>query len=176
MLKQIAENIQVEGHPPGKIIHMQSTRQPAADVFASDAVGVGDFLHWVCAGFANVVATDRDRIVFWRVFGAEFNRIGDQADGWFDRENPRAAPDVFFQNVVLCGAAHLRQRHAVFFGDDEIHRHNRRSHCVDGERDADIFDGDSVKGDFHIRQRVNCHAHAPDFSGCQRVVRIQPHL
>ena len=80
-----------------------------------------------------MVAANRDGIVFWRIAGAEFDGVADQADSWLYRKNPSPASDVFFENIVLGGAAHFRQWNPLLLGDHEIHRHDGSGYSVDGE-------------------------------------------
>ena len=62
------------------------------------------------AGFADVVAGDRDRIPVRHLGGAEAEDLGDQRETRLRRIDVRAARDVLLEDVVLNRAAQLVAR------------------------------------------------------------------
>ena len=52
---------------------------------------------------------------------AELDGIHHQAHGWLGREDIFFLGDVFFQDIILDGAAQLIGAHALFFGRGDVH-------------------------------------------------------
>ena len=106
----------------------------------------------------------------------ELDEIADQAQRRLDRIDPGAARHELLEDVVLRRGDHAVGRGALLLGDRVVHGGDRRGHAVDGERDAHAVERDAGEGRLHVGQRVDGHAHAPDFALGARVVGVEPEL
>ena len=139
--------------------------------YISDAVGDGesDFLGSGGTSFTDVVTGNGDGVPFRNVFGAILKNVGDQTHGRFRRENVGAAGSVFFQNIVLNGAAQCVGRNALFLGNGDVHAEQYGSRSVDGHGSGNFVQSDLVKQDFHISQGVDSYAYFTNFAFGHRI-------
>ena len=109
------------------------------------AEGEGDFLHGGRAGFADVIAGDRDGVPLGKFVAAPGKNIGDDAHRRAHRINVRAARDVFLEDVVLHRAGEFGEIGALLFGDGDVEAEQNRGGGVDGHRRGDFFERDAVE-------------------------------
>ena len=85
-------------------------------------------------------------------------------------------PDELLQDVVLRGAAQLREVVAALLGHRQVHCDQDRRGAVDRQRHRDPVEVDTLERDLEVAQRVHGHADAADFALGLRIVRIQAAL
>ena len=139
--------------------------------YVSDAVGdgEGDFLGSRGTSFTDVVTGNGDGVPFRNVLGAIFEDVGDEAHGGLRREDVRAAGSVFFQDIVLNGAAKSFLRNALFLRNGDVHAEQYGSRSVDGHRGGNFVELDLVEQDFHISQGVDRNAYLTNFAFRHRI-------
>ena len=131
-----------------------------------DAVGQGkgDFLHCGTAGFAHVVATNRNGVPLGDALGTIGKGVSDEPHRGAGWKNIRPAGGIFFENVVLDGATEGIGRHALAFGGQFVQQQQHGGRCIDGHRGGDFVEGDLVKQRQHVVEAVDGHAHFADFA------------
>src|SRR5829696_7945756 len=112
--------VEKERQPRTEIINLQTYIDRRLNV--TDAIGKRerDLLRSGRAGFANVIAGDRDRVPIRNFGGAVGKRVGYQSKARLGRIDVSSPGDVFLQDVVLDRAIHLVESDALFFRDREI--------------------------------------------------------
>ena len=108
-LEEVVVHIEEEAEPRREIVHRQPPFQPVPHILEAVGQGKGQLLHGVGAGLADVVAADADGVPARHIAGGELHRVGHQPHGRMGREDVFVLGDVFFQDVVLNGAAQLFQ-------------------------------------------------------------------
>jgi hypothetical protein len=78
--------------------------------------------------------------------------------------------------VVLGRTAQGREVVAALLGHGKVHGHEHGSGAVDGQRDGDLVEVDTVECLLHVEQRVDRHADPADLAGCHLVVRVETDL
>ena len=89
------------------------------------------------------------------MFGAVGHHIGDEAHRGNRRENVGAARDVFFEYVVLHGAAEFFERDAAPAGNREHQGEQNGGRRVDRHRDGHAVERDVGEERFDVRDRVD---------------------
>ena len=97
-----------------------------------------------------MVARDRDRVPVGDFLGAVRENIRDQAHRRLRRIDIRAARNVLLQDVVLDGAAQLRDVRTLSFGDGDVHGQQDRRRGVDGHRGRDLVERNLVEELRHV--------------------------
>ena len=133
------------------------------------------FLNRGRAGFADVIAADRDRVELRRVFHAELERVDDQAHRRFGRIDVFLLRDVFLEDVVLQRAGNFLPVGALFFGDGEIHRPDHRGGRIDRHRGGDVGERNLIEQNFHVGERTDRDAAFADFAFGERMVGVVAH-
>ncbi len=120
LLEEVVVRVEEEGQPRAEVVH----RQPRCDrCFAvGDPVceGERELLGRRRAGFANVVAGDRDRVPTGEGSGAVAEQVGRQPHRRSRREDVVSARGVLLEDVVLHRAAQLGAWDALAFGDELV--------------------------------------------------------
>ena len=65
-------------------------------------------------------------------------------------------------------------RHSLFFGGDDIERHDRQHRAVHRHRHRHLVERNLVEEDLHVFDRIDRHAGFADIAGDTLVVRIVP--
>ena len=123
-----------------------------------------EFLHGGRAGFANVIARDRDRVPLGHLGRAELHHVDDDAHVRPRRKDPLFLRDVFFEDVGLQRAAERGARHALVLGGGDVLRERDRGRTVDRHRRRDRAHVDAVEERLHVAQRVDRDAALADFA------------
>ena len=76
------------------------------------------------------------------------------------------------EDVVLDRAAELFGRHALFFGGDDIERHDRQHRAVHGHRHGHLVERDAGEQRPHVVDRVDRDARHADVAGDARMVAV----
>src|SRR5216683_2957664 len=175
-LEEVVVHVEEEGEAAREVVDFEARLDGGFDV--GDAVGdrEGEFLRGGRAGFADVVAGDRDRVPVRNLFGRVLENVGDDAHRTARRINIRAAGDVFLEDVVLDGAVELAPRDVALLGDDEIEREQNRGGRVDGHRGGDLVERKLGEQRLHVVERADRDADAADFAGGEFVVGVAAHL
>ena len=161
-----------EGQTACEFIDLHASFQSCFDVCDTISDGECDFLSSGGACFTDMVAGNGDGVPLRYVFGAVFEDIGDQTHGRFNRENVGAASCVFFQDIVLDGAAKSSCRNALFFSYSDVHSQQYGSRCVDGHGSGNFAEVDAVEQSFHIVEGVDSYAYFTNFASGHFVVGV----
>ena len=106
---------------------------------------------------------------------SELDRIRHQPHGRARRIDVFFLRDVFLKNVVLKRAGKPRPIHALLLGDREIHCPQNRCRRIDGHRNGDVAQRDSLEQRLHVGQRRDRHAALSDFAQRRGMIRIDAH-
>src|SRR6185369_14048078 len=101
LLEQVVMAAEEEREPRAELVDRKTPVQQSADVDLRVAEREGDLLRGGRAGFADVVAGDRDRMEIREMARRIFDRVGAQAKARLRRVDVGAARDELLQNVVL---------------------------------------------------------------------------
>ena len=104
-----------------------------------------------------MVATDGDGIKFGHLGGGVANDIRDYAHGRLRGIDIGVAHHKFFQNIVLQGSGKLLRSNTLLFCGNYIASHNRQYRAIHGHGHRHLIQGNTVKEDFHILNRINRH-------------------
>jgi hypothetical protein len=66
----------------------------------------------------------------------------------------------------------LLVRDALFFGGDDVERHDRQHRAVHGHRDRHLIQRNAAEQDFHVEDRVDRHARLADIADHARMVGV----
>ncbi len=121
-------------------------------------------------------ARDTDGIELGHFLSTKGHHIAGEAQSRIDRKQPGATGNVFFERIVLQGAAQLLRRYPLLFPDRHVHGQNRSRGGIDGKIRAHLVQGNAFEETLHIRQRVNRHSHPANFVPHRGVVRIKADL
>ena len=102
-------------------------------------------------------------------------RVHNEPQVRFRREQPLLLRDVFLQNVVLECPAELLERNSPPFRHRQVHCKDDRSRAVDGHRRRHLIQRDTVEQPLHVLQRGDGDAAVADFPARLRMVGIQAH-
>ena len=105
LLEEIVMDVEEEREPGRETIDVQPARYPALHVREAVGQREREFLRSGRAGFADVVAGDRDRIPLRRVLRAPLEQVDDQAQRGLDGIAPRVLRHVLLEDVILHRAA-----------------------------------------------------------------------
>ena len=145
------------------------------DVLHAVAQGEGEFLRRGRAGFADVVAGDRDAVPSRHVLRLELDRVDDELHRRFRRIDELVLRVEFLEDVVLQRAAELGPVEPALLRHREVHRPDDSGGAVDRLADGDVFKRDVRVETMHVLDGVDRDAAAPDFTGGERVVGIATH-
>ncbi len=173
--EQIVMRVEEEAQARGKLIDCQAARERPIHVLDAVAQREGQFLHRRRAGFANVIAADRNRVEARRMTGGKLDGVGNQAHRRPRRVDVFFLGDVFLQNVVLQGAGHPRPVDALLLGNGQVHRPNDRRRRVDGHRDADFAERNAAQQNLHVFERRNGRAALADFAFRHGMIAVVAH-
>ena len=127
------------------------------------------------AGFADVVAGDRDRVPARHLLRAPLDHVGDQAHRRLDREAPFLLGDVLLEDVRLDRPAELVRGDALLLRGDDVEREHDRGRGVDGHRDGDLVERDSVEEGLHVVHGVHGDSLHPHLAKRAGVVGVEAH-
>src|SRR6185436_8468164 len=101
-------------------VHGQACLQRSLNV--GDAVGKskGNFLNSSRAGFANVIAANRDRVPIRHLTRAKHKSVGDEAQRRSRRVNVSAPRNVLLKNIVLQRALEFVETDMLLPGNGQI--------------------------------------------------------
>jgi hypothetical protein len=108
--------------------------------------------------------------------GAELHHIGRQPQRRVYWKEPGTARDVFLQGIILQRAPELCRRDALPGPHGQVHGEDWRRGGIDREVGADFVQGNAVKQELHVGQRVNGYADPPHLFAHPRIVRIKANL
>ncbi len=97
-----------------------------------------------------MVAADADGVPARHLLHAEFESVDDKAHGGLGRKDESVLCHIFFEDVILYGAAQFVQGNASFSGIGQIHCPDNRCRSVDGHRGGYLVKRDAIKQHFHI--------------------------
>ena len=139
--------------------------------YISDAISDGecDFLGSGGTSFTDVVTGNGDGVPQRNIFGAIFKNVGDQTHGGFRREDISAASSIFFQDIVLNGAAEFISGNALFFSNCDVHAEQYGCRSVDGHRSGNFVQRNAIEQDFHVSEGVDSNAYFTNFAFRHRV-------
>ena len=103
--EEIHAHAEEKGQPRGKVVDVQTGFQGGAHILQPVGQGKGQSAARVGAGFHHMVAADADSVELGHVLGAMGNDVGHDAHGGRRRIDIGVAGQIFFENVVLNGAA-----------------------------------------------------------------------
>src|SRR5579863_92976 len=125
-------NTPEEGDARGKIVDIQASLHPGAQVFQTVGERVGKLNVGGRACLLQVVAAYADAVEFRHPGGAITEDVADDSHGAVGRVDIGIADHELFQNVVLDGPAQLFRRYALLFGGNDIERHDGQHGAVHG--------------------------------------------
>ena len=150
--EEVVVYIEKETQPRRESVHVHAARD--ALIYIAHAVGQRErqLLSCVRARLADVIAADAHGVPFRHVLGAILDGIDHQPDALARREDVFVLSVKLLEDIVLQGAAQLRQRHALILSHANI---KRQQHCrrpVNGHRRADLCQINAVKQPPHVVQ------------------------
>ena len=145
LLEEIHMDVEEEAETAGEFLHIAAAPDQLVAIGQPIGQRIAHLLDRRAPGIAHMGAGDRDRIEARRMFVGKQDGIGDQAHRRFDREDPGAARDIFFEDIVLDGAGQFFAWHPLLVGDGAIHGVADRGRAVDGERGRDAAHIDAVE-------------------------------
>ena len=160
----------------GKAIDIQAGFERLLHIFNTIGQRKGDLLHGRRTGLAHVVATDRNCIPLGHFGGAIAENVGDQPHGRPRREDIGATGDIFFENVILDGAAQLVGRHALLLAHSNDHRQQNRGRRVNRHANAHLVERDAVEQRFHVVQAADRDADFAHFTFGQLMIGVIANL
>ncbi len=172
LFQKIVVRVEEEGEARREGIDGQAGRDRRFDVGDGVGEGEGHFLHRGGAGFANVIAADRDGVPLRHLAAGPGEDVGDDAHGRARRIDIGAARDVLLQDVVLDGAGELAAVRALALRHQRVEGQQDRGGGVDGHRRGDVLQRDALEQALHVGQRGDRHADAAHFAGGQRVIAV----
>ncbi len=168
-------NVEEEREPRRESIDVQPARHPAFDVREPVRERERKLLRRRRAGFADVIAGDRDRIPLRRVLRAPLEQVHDQAQRGLDRITPRVLRHVLLEDVVLHGAAKQLARHSLLLGRRHVEAEQDHRRPVDGHRRGDLVERDPLEQRLHVVQARDRDPGLADFALGPRVIRVVAH-
>src|SRR5438132_10050644 len=117
LFKQIVMRVEKERNAWSEFIDLQTRLECGFHVSDRIRDRESDFLNGGRAGFANVIAANRDRVPVRNFARAESERVGNQAQRRLGRKDVRAARDIFFENIVLERSVYFVKSDALFARD-----------------------------------------------------------
>ena len=175
LFEEIVVRVEEEREPRRKLVDVQARAPGPLDVLDAVVQRERQLLQRRRARFANVISADRNRVPLRHVLRAELERVDDELHRGPRRENVRLLRDVFLENVVLDRSAKLLPRHALLFGDGQVHRPQDRGRRVGRHRSADLVERNALEQRFHVGQRIDGDAALADFAFRHRMVGVVTH-
>jgi hypothetical protein len=168
-------NIPEEGEARREFVDVHPALDALLDV--SDAVGQRErqFLRRRRAGFADVVAADRDRIPFRHVLRAPLDHIHADLHVRAGRADPLLLRDELLQHIRLDRAAQLGRLQALLLADRHVHRQKDDGRRVDRHGGRDLVERNAAKQEFHVLERRNGDALAAHLAERHRVIGVVSH-
>ncbi len=167
--------VEEERQARSEFVDLESALERLLDVADAVGDGEGEFLHRGRAGFADMVAGDRNRVPSRSPLRAELDHVGNDPHRGSRRADPFLLRDELLEHVVLDRAADLLPRHALALGHDQIHRQQNRCRAVDRHRGADLVQRDAVEQPGHVMDRRDRNAFAADLANRALVVGVVTH-
>ena len=131
-------------------------------------------LHRCGAGFADVIAADRNRIPARHFARCEFHHVSEKTQRGLDREDRFVLCLDFLENVGLNCAAQLRNNLGPEppFRRSDVHGHDDRRWAADRHRRGEIWRAkiESIVQPHHVFNRIDRHTAFADLS--KNTVRV----
>src|SRR6185312_11009703 len=124
------------------------------------------------SGFTDMVARNGNGVPAGELAAAPLENVGDDAHRGFWGVDISAAGGIFLQDVVLYGAADLREVGPLFPGKGGVQRQENKTGGIDGHRRADRFQPDPLEQQFHVVEGVDGNAGLPHLALRERVVAV----
>ncbi len=137
-LEKIIVRVKEEGELGDELIHVQPAAHSIFDILHAIAQGERQFLNRGRAGFADVVAADRNGVELGRVLHGKFKGVDHQTHRRLGRVDVFLLRDVFLEDIVLQSAGKFIPVRALLFRYGKIHRPDDRRGRVDGHRSSDV--------------------------------------
>src|SRR5215472_15650086 len=176
LFEQIAVGIEKERKLRRELVDWQPRIECRLDVGHSVGEGESDFLNGAGAGFANVIAGNRNGIPFGQVVAAPRKDVRYDAHGVLHRVNVRAARDVLLEDIVLDGAGKLPKARALPLCDGHVEAKEDRGRRIDGHRGRNFFKRNAVEKYLHVLERVDRHSDLAHLAERQRMIRVHADL
>ena len=176
LFQKIKMRIKEKREPRTESIHIQTSLKCRLYVSHPVCQRKSHFLDRSRTCFPDMVPADTDGIPERNLFRTERKDIGNDSHGRFWRKDIRPSRRIFFQDIVLNRTSQLVGRNPLLFTNGHIHGKQYRGRRIDGHGGADLVEGNLIKKDFHIPQRINGHSHFPHLSYGHFIVRIVPDL
>jgi len=170
--KYVVVSVPEEGQTACEVVDLHACFQSCFDVSNTISNGESDFLRSGGTCFTDMVAGDGNGVPLRYILGAVFKNVSNQTHRRFNRKNIGSAGCVFFQNIILDGAAELISRYALLFSDCDVHSQQYGCRCVDGHGCRNLAQINMVEKDFHIFQGINGYTYLADFADSHFVIRV----
>ncbi len=175
LLKKIDMGVEKKGKAAGKIVHLETSFDAGLDIADPVCQRKSQLLHRRGAGLPNVVAADADGVPSGDLLGTILHGIHDQPDGGARGKHERLLGDELLEHVVLDRAPDLLPTDPLLFRYGDVHGQKNRRRGVDGHGGGHFVQGDSLKKDFHVLQRVNGHPALPHLAPGPGTVGVVSH-
>ncbi len=113
-IKELQMRVEEKREPRREFVDIEPRLYPRFDIGEPVGKRKGEFLYGRGARLADVITADANRVPFWHVFGTERHLVRDQPHRGFWRKDERLLRDVLLENIVLCRAGQVFQRHTLF--------------------------------------------------------------
>ncbi len=175
LLEEVEVRVEEEGEARRELVDVEAALDRRLDVGESVRQRERELLRRRRAGFADVVAGDRDRMEERHLARAELDHVDDEPHGRLGREDPLLLRDVLLEDVRLGGAAELVSRDALLLADADVEREHDRRGRVDRHRGRDLAERDAAEERLHVGERVDRDPFAPHLAERARVVGVVAH-
>ena len=175
LFEEIVVHVKEKRKPRGKVINLHTALEAFVDVTEPIRKRKSQLLDSRRPSLADMVSAHADGVPVRIMFCSVLDRIDDELHGGFDREEPFLLRDVFFENIVLKGAADFFFRNALLFGDGQVHGQNDDGRSIDRHRSRDFAKRDAGVEDLHVLERGDGDAALADFAFAFGAVGVVSH-
>ena len=124
------------------------------------------------ASFLYVITADADAVEFRHLGGGVGKDIGDDPHGLGWRIDIGVAHHIFFEDIVLDGAAELRGGDALFFRGDDVEGEHGQDGAVHRHRNRHLVERDAIEEDLHIEYAIDGDAGHADIADNARMIGV----
>ena len=111
-----------------------------------------------------MIAGNRDRIEFRHVLRSIGKNVRYDPHARLGRIDISIADHELFQNVILNCASELIRANALFFGGDDVERHDRQNRAIHRHRDRHLIQRNAGKQRAHVINAIYRHAGHADIA------------
>ena len=170
--EEVHSHAKEKRQPRGKRVNIQPRIHGRADIFHSVRQGESGLKHGIRTRFHHVIAADADGVVFGHVLRTISDDVGHDPHGRRGRINIGVPGEVFLEDVILNCPHEMLLFDTLFFRSHNVASENGKHRTVHGHGHRHLIQGNLIKKNFHILDRIHRNPGFADITCNPGMIRI----